>query len=109
MVQAIHSAVNPLNTLGVTASYQNEGSVWETNWQEGKEYHMLITRTFPYTNLFSYHLKFSLVTSTASCSRSNRNMIPLTVRHFQTVLLPFLILCADGRCRRLVFTTFKVR
>ena len=52
MVQAIYNAVGPMNALGVTASYQNEGSVWETNWQEGKEYHMLITRTFPYIDLF---------------------------------------------------------
>jgi hypothetical protein len=36
MVQAIYGAVGPLNALGLTSSYQNEGSAWETNWQEGE-------------------------------------------------------------------------
>ena len=44
MLQAINNAVGPLNALGLTSSYQNEGSAWETNWQEGMGDHMLITR-----------------------------------------------------------------
>ena len=44
MVEAINNAVGMLNTLGLTSSYQNEGSAWETNWQEGKGHHMLLTR-----------------------------------------------------------------
>jgi hypothetical protein len=44
MVQAVYSAVGPLNALGLTSSYQNEGSAWETNWQEGTGDHMPLTR-----------------------------------------------------------------
>ena len=44
MLQAINNAVGPLNVLGLTSSYQNEGSAWETNWQEGMGDHMLLTR-----------------------------------------------------------------
>jgi hypothetical protein len=43
MVQAIKSAVGTLNALGLTSSYQNEGSAWETNWQDGKGHHILLT------------------------------------------------------------------
>ena len=78
MVEAVNNAVGPLNALGLTSSYQNEGSAWETNWQEGKGHHMLLTPV----NLITFIpllLKPFLVTSTTSCSRSNRNMIPTTV------------------------------
>ncbi|KAH0836360.1 hypothetical protein J3R83DRAFT_7913 [Lanmaoa asiatica] len=34
MVRAVDNAVGPLNALGLMSSYQNEGSAWETNWQE---------------------------------------------------------------------------
>ena len=44
MVEAIKNAVGTLNALGLTSSYQNEGSAWETNWQEGKGHHVLLTR-----------------------------------------------------------------
>ena len=37
MVEAIKNAVGKLNDLGLTSSYQNEGSAWETNWQQGKD------------------------------------------------------------------------
>ena len=36
ITQAIYDAVGPLTALGLTSSYQNEGSVRESNWQEGK-------------------------------------------------------------------------
>ncbi|KAF8549861.1 hypothetical protein OG21DRAFT_1420628 [Imleria badia] len=44
MVESVYSAVGPLNALGLTASFQNEGSAWETNWQEaffGYKYNQL--------------------------------------------------------------------
>ena len=44
MVQSVYNAVGPLNALGLTSSYQNEGSAWETNWQEGTDHHMLLSR-----------------------------------------------------------------
>ena len=44
MVQSVYSAVGPLNALGLTSSYQNEGSAWETNWQEGTDHHTLLSR-----------------------------------------------------------------
>ncbi|KIJ69685.1 hypothetical protein HYDPIDRAFT_78799 [Hydnomerulius pinastri MD-312] len=34
LVEAIHRATDPLSALGLTGSYQNEGSAWEENWQE---------------------------------------------------------------------------
>ena len=43
MVQSVYNAVGPLNALGLTSSYQNEGSAWETNWQEGTDHRMLLT------------------------------------------------------------------
>ena len=97
MVQAVNNAVGPLNALGLTSSYQNEGSAWETNWQEGKGHHMLLTPV----NLITFItllLKPSLVTSTTSCSRSNINTIRPTVR-LAGVFFYILILYADDRSR----------
>ncbi|KIJ66529.1 hypothetical protein HYDPIDRAFT_26869 [Hydnomerulius pinastri MD-312] len=34
VTEAIYNATSPLSALGLTSSYQNEGSAWETNWQE---------------------------------------------------------------------------
>ncbi|KAN0091547.1 hypothetical protein V8E55_005113 [Tylopilus felleus] len=58
MVQAAYKAVGPLTALGLTASYQNEGSVWETNWQEtffGYKYDRLqqIKQKYDPTNFFT--------------------------------------------------------
>lgn len=36
LTQAIYEAVGPLTALGLKSSYQNEGSIWESDWQEGK-------------------------------------------------------------------------
>ena len=36
IMQTIYDTVAPLSALGLTNSYQNEGSVLETNWKEGK-------------------------------------------------------------------------
>ena len=49
-------------------------SVWKTNWQEGEDHHMLLSCIDLITFGF-FSLKRSLVTRTASCSRSNRNTI----------------------------------
>ena len=87
MVQAVKNAVGPLNSLEVTSSYKNEGSVWETNWQEGKgPPHAVHVR--PHQLLISSPLKPFLVTSTTSCSRSNRNTIRPTVRLASLFLYP---------------------
>ena len=40
MMRSVHRAVGPLNSLGLKASFQNEGNAWETNWQEGKDHHL---------------------------------------------------------------------
>jgi hypothetical protein len=36
IMEAVHSATNPLTALGITSSYQNEGDAFETNWQQGE-------------------------------------------------------------------------
>lgn len=36
LTQAIYEAVGPLTALGLTSSYQNEGNIQESNWQQGK-------------------------------------------------------------------------
>ncbi|KAH0835910.1 hypothetical protein J3R83DRAFT_9806 [Lanmaoa asiatica] len=58
MVQAVYNATGPLNTLGLTSSYQNEGSARETNWQEaffGYKYSQLqqIKQTYDPNNFFT--------------------------------------------------------
>ncbi|KAH7887250.1 hypothetical protein F5I97DRAFT_2007649 [Phlebopus sp. FC_14] len=45
LVDAIHHATDPLSALGLTSSYQNEGSAWEEDWQEaffGHKYSSLL-------------------------------------------------------------------
>ncbi|KAG1721265.1 uncharacterized protein EDB91DRAFT_1064471 [Suillus paluster] len=34
IMEAVHSATNPLTALGITSSYQNEGDAFEMNWQQ---------------------------------------------------------------------------
>ncbi|KAG9309448.1 hypothetical protein JVU11DRAFT_10417 [Chiua virens] len=34
LTQAVYNATGPLKALGLTSTYQNEGSAWEMNWQE---------------------------------------------------------------------------
>ncbi|KAF8142138.1 hypothetical protein EV363DRAFT_1249340 [Boletus edulis] len=58
MVQSVHSAVGPLSALGMTASFQNEGSAWETNWQQaffGYKYNQLqeIKQKYDPNNFFT--------------------------------------------------------
>lgn len=54
----MHNAVGPLTALGLTASFQNEGSAWEANWQEGQEqrYHVFLGRPndFAFQAFFGY-------------------------------------------------------
>jgi hypothetical protein len=99
MVEAIKNAVGTLNALGLTSSYQNEGSAWETNWQEGKGHHMLLTRVDLINFLISLRFKPFLVTNTTSCSRSNRNTIRPTVRLARWPFSLILTLYADDRSR----------
>jgi hypothetical protein len=41
-VEAVHNATNPLTALGIASSYQNEGDAFETNWQQGEFFLILI-------------------------------------------------------------------
>ncbi|KAF9225239.1 hypothetical protein BS17DRAFT_815845, partial [Gyrodon lividus] len=58
VTDAIHSATGPLSALGLRSIYQNEGSPWETNWQEaffGNKYANLlqIKQKYDPTNFFT--------------------------------------------------------
>ncbi|KAF8554875.1 FAD-binding domain-containing protein [Imleria badia] len=58
LTTAINNSVGPLDSLGLTSSYQNEGSTWEPNWQQaffGSKYNDLlaIKQKYDPTNFFT--------------------------------------------------------
>ncbi|KAG9309874.1 hypothetical protein JVU11DRAFT_9902 [Chiua virens] len=58
LTQAVYNAIGPLKALGLTSTYQNEGSAWEMNWQEaffGYKYDRLlqIKEKYDPTNFFT--------------------------------------------------------
>ncbi|KAF9226959.1 FAD-binding domain-containing protein [Gyrodon lividus] len=58
LVTSVHDSVGPLDAMGITSSYQNEGSAFEDNWQDtffGYKYEALsnIKRKYDPTNFFT--------------------------------------------------------
>ncbi|KAG2339377.1 FAD-binding domain-containing protein [Suillus weaverae] len=51
IVEAIHGATDPLTALGIASSYQNEGDVFEMNWQQ-------VFFGYKYANLSSIKQKY---------------------------------------------------
>ncbi|KIJ10986.1 hypothetical protein PAXINDRAFT_171977 [Paxillus involutus ATCC 200175] len=58
LVASIRNSVGPLNAIGITSSYQNEGNAFEANWQDtffGYKYEALskIKQKYDRTNFFN--------------------------------------------------------
>ncbi|KAJ8595775.1 FAD-binding domain-containing protein [Rhizopogon salebrosus TDB-379] len=71
IMEAVHSATNPLTALGITSSYQNEGDAFEMNWQQaffGYKYANLssIKQKYDPQNFFTTYKGVASVTNLAA-------------------------------------------
>ncbi|KAH7887251.1 hypothetical protein F5I97DRAFT_806781 [Phlebopus sp. FC_14] len=71
LVSSIHRAVEPLNALGITSSYQNEGNAYEKDWQDaffGSKYEALsrIKQKYDPANFFTTYKGVASVNNLAA-------------------------------------------